>query len=64
MGVNVSCALAVHESAKCKDEEGNVGALATLVNVQTSDAIVIVDVVCYEVGCLKDVNHVFGLRWC
>ena len=45
MGVNMYGALAMHESAKCKDEEGNVGALATFVNVKPSDVAVVVDVV-------------------
>ena len=44
VGVNLYCALAVHESAKCKDEEGNVGALATFVNVKPSDVRVVVNI--------------------
>ena len=53
-------ALAMHESAKCKDEEGNVGALATFVNVKPSDVIVVVDVVRDEKCSLKNVENVFG----
>ena len=38
-------ALSMHERSECKDEKGNVGALAPFVNVKPSDVIVVVDVV-------------------
>ena len=45
MGVNVYSALSVHESAYCKYEEGNVGALASFVDVEPPDVIVVIEVV-------------------
>ena len=64
MGVNMYGALAMHESAKCKDEEGNVGALATFVNVKPSDVAVVVDVVSNEKCSLENVENVFGGGGC
>ena len=60
MGVNVYCALAVHESAKRKDEEGNVGALAPFVNVEPSDMAVVVDVMSNEESSLESMENVSG----
>ena len=60
MGVNMYGALAMHESAKCKDEEGNVGALATFVNVKPSDVTMVVDVMRDEKCSLEDMENVFG----
>ena len=38
-------ALSMHERSECEDEESNVGALASFVNVKSPDVIVVVDVV-------------------
>ena len=43
--MNMYCALSMHEGAKRKYKEGNVGAFAPFVNVKPSDVIVVVDVV-------------------
>ena len=48
MCVNMYRALSVHESAKRKDKEGNVGALAPFVNVEPPDVAVVVDVMSNE----------------
>ena len=64
MSVNMYGALAMHESAKCKDEEGNVGALATFVNVKPSDVAVVVDVVSNEKCSLENMENVFGGGGC
>ena len=64
MGVNMYGALAMHESAKCKDEEGNVGALATFVNVEPSDMAVVVDVMSNEECSLENMENVFGGGGC
>ena len=62
--MNVYCALAVHESAKCKDEEGNVGALAPFVNVEPSDMAVVVDVMSNEESSLESMENVSGGGGC
>ena len=41
-------ALPVHESAECKNKESNVGAAAALIDVKSSDMLVVVDVVADE----------------
>ena len=64
MGVNMYGALAVHESAKCKNEESSVGALATFVNVKPSDVAVVVDVVSNEKCSLENMENVFGGGGC
>ena len=64
MSVNVYGAMTVHEGTECEDEEGNVGALATFVDVKPSDVIVVVDVVRDEKCSLKDVENVFGRGGC
>ncbi len=45
MCVNMYCALSVHESAKRKDKEGDVGAFASFIDVKPSDVGVVVDIV-------------------
>ena len=57
-------ALTMHESAKCKDEEGNVGALATFANVKPSDVAVVVDMVSNEKCSLESVENVSGGGGC
>ena len=60
MGVNVYCASSVHEKAKCKDKEGNVGTLAPFVNVEPSDLAVVVDVMSNEESSLESMENVSG----
>ena len=58
MCVNMCCALSMHEGAKRKYKEGNVGAFAPFVNVKPSDVAVIVDVMGDEEGSLESVEDV------
>ena len=37
--------LPMHERSECEDEKGNVGALASFVDVEPPDVMVVVDVV-------------------
>ena len=64
MGVNMYGALSVHESPECEDEEGNVGTLTTLVNVESSNVSGVVDVVRDEKCGLKDVEDIIGSGGC
>ena len=43
-------ALPMHESAECENKESNVGTATALVDVKSSDVLVVVDVVSDE-GC-------------
>ena len=45
MSVNMYSALPMHERSKREDEQSDVGAFATFVNVQPPDVVVVVDVV-------------------
>ena len=60
MCVNMYCALSMHESAKRKDKEGNVGAFAPFVNVKPPDVAVVVDVMSNEESSLESVEDVSG----
>ena len=50
--MNVNCAMSMHEVPEREDEQGNVGAFASFINVKSSDVVVVVDIVRYEEGCL------------
>ena len=45
MNVNMYSVLPMHERSKREDEQSDVGACATFVNVQPPDVVVVVDVV-------------------
>ena len=45
MSVNMYSALPMHERSKREDEQSDVGAFATFVNVQPPDVVVVIDVV-------------------
>ena len=60
MCVNMYCALSMHESAKRKDKEGNIGAFAPFVDVKSPDVTVVVDVMRNEEGSLESVEDVTG----
>ena len=64
MCVDVNCALLVHEVTKRKDKEGNIGAFAPFVDMKSSNAMVIVDVVRNEKGCLENAKDVTGRCGC
>ena len=46
--MDMNGALPVHESAERKNKESNVGAAAALIDVESSDVLVVVDVVADE----------------
>ena len=46
--MDMNGALPVHESAESKNKEGNVGAVAALIDVKSSDVFVVIDVVTDE----------------
>ena len=62
MGVDMYSALSMHEVSERKSKEGNVGAFAPLVDVESPDVTVVVDVMRNEESSLKRVKYV--TRWC
>ena len=61
--MDMNGALPMHERAERKNKEGNVGAVAALIDVKSSDVFMVVDVVPDE-GCsckgVKDVVRMCG----
>ena len=56
--MDMNGALPVHESAERKNKEGNVGAVAALIDVKSSDVFVVIDVVTDEgrsYECVEDI---------
>ena len=58
MGVDMYSALSMHEVSERKNKEGNVGAFAPVVDVESPDVTVVVDVMRNEECCLKSVKDI------
>ena len=56
----VDSALSMHEVTKRKHKEGNAGAFTSFIDVESSNVIVVVDVVRDERGSLENVKNVVG----
>ena len=60
MSVYVYGTVTSHESAESESEEGDVGALATFIDVYPSDVFMVVNVLCNEKSGLENVENVLG----
>ena len=60
MSVYVYGTVTSHEGAESESEEGDVGAIATLINVNPSDVFMVINVLCNEKSGLENVENVLG----